>query len=338
MLQSGQNWEFFGYDMRNLGKAWRMGWREFLNGYGSPVKSRFDEVVAVNANGEIHHYQGGKLAQQAIESTCKAVLLPGDYVLAKTLQMPSSVEMDLESVMGYEVLANSPFPETDTGFGWQLVDKNDTHIRVDLAVVSLSATMAYLAREHDVHEINANEVWAEVNENMLVLSGFGEGRRERLYRKRLVRAVLMLGYCAAVVIVLAGAAAFSKYLELQQYEAFASDIQREAGGASTMRESVLRANDTISAVNEMLRAHPNPHYELGRLTQILGDESYLESLSVNGREMRLRGRASNASELMELLIKDPAYSTVTAPQAIVKTPDGQERFTLSVTLAGAAES
>jgi hypothetical protein len=338
MLQSGNNWELFGFDMRNLSKGWRAAWREFLWGYDSPVKRRLDEVVKVYADNDVAYYQGGVQISSPAASSCEAILLPDDLVLAKSLEMPASVELDLDAVMSYEVLANSPFPESDTGSGWLLIDKNESHIRVQLAVVSLSAALAYLAREYDIHDIHAREVWVSVNDTMIVLSGFGETKRDRLYRRRLAKAGITAAYCALVLLLIAGGAAFSKYLELQRYEGFVADIQREAQGASTMRESVLRANDTMLAVNDMLDANPNPHFELARLTRLFGDDTYLESLSIAGREIRVRGRAVNAAEIMEMLIKEPAYASVTAPQAIVKSSDGQERFTLSIILAEAGDS
>ena len=59
--------------------------------------------------------------------------------------------------------------------------------------------------------------------------------------------------------------------------------------------------------------------------------------AIAGREIRVRGRTVNAAEIMEMLIKEPAYSSVTAPQAIIKANDGQERFTLTIMLAGEAD-
>lgn len=340
MLQSSNNWEFFGFDVRNLGKEWRVAWREFLWGYDSPVKHRLDEVVAVHSEKGIVKFQGGQPIgdEASVSSHCDAVMLSEELVLSKTLQMPASVELNLDSVMVYEVLANSPFPEADTGYGWQLVDKQKDVITVQLAVVSLSATLAYLAREYDIHDIHTREVWVSVNDLPIVLSGFGEAKRDQMYRRRLVKAGAMVAYCALILALLAAGATFGKYLELQKYRGFLTDVQLRAQGASAMRDAVFRANDTIKAVNMLQKENPNPHFELARLTRLLMDDAYLESLSVNGRDLRIRGRAANAAEMMEMLIKEPAYSSVTAPQAIVKTPDGYERFTLSIVLAEATGS
>ena len=340
MLQSANNWEIFGFDVRNLGKEWRAAWRNFLWGYDSPVKSRLDEVVSVHSENGTLQYQGAEVidGDDLLPSQCDAVMLPEDLVLAKTLEMPATVELELDSVMVYEVLANSPFPENDTGFGWRLIDKQNDHIVVQLAVVSLSATLAYLERQHDVHDIRSREVWVSVGNKPIMLQGFGEARRDELYLGRLKRAAAMLAYCCLIALLLVSGLTMAKYFELEQYRAFAGDIQQRSQSASSMRESVLRANDAVNAIATLRAENPNPHLELARLTALLNDDAYLESLSMNGGALRIRGRAANAAEIMELLIKEPAYASVTAPQAIVKTPAGQERFTLEITLAKGAGS
>ena len=340
MLQSANNWEIFGFDVRNLGKEWRAAWRNFLWAYDSPVKSRLDEVVSVHSESGTLQYQGLDVinANASLPSQCDAVMLPEDLVLAKTLEMPASVELDLDSVMVYEVLANSPFPENDTGYGWRLVEKQSDHIVVQLAVVSLSATLAYLERQYNIHNIHSREVWVSVGDLPITLKGFGEARRDELYLGRLKKSAAMLAYCCVMVVFLGSALTMAKFLELEQYRVFASEVQERSKSASTMRESVLRANDAVNAIKTLQAENPNPHLELARLTRLLSDDAYLESLSMTGRDLRIRGRAANAAEIMEMLNKEPAYGSVTAPQAIVKTPDGQERFTLSISLSGGAGS
>ena len=340
MLQSANNWEIFGFDMRNLGKEWRAAWRRFLWAYDSPVKSRLDEVVSVHGENGTVQYQGVEIidTNTALPSQCDAVMLSEDLVLAKTLEMPASVELELDSVMVYEVLANSPFPENDTGYGWRLINKQNNHIVVQLAVVSLSATLAYLERQHNVHDIRSREVWVSVGGNPIMLQGFGEARRDELYRGRLKKSGAMLAYCCLMMVLLVSSLTVTKYFELERYRAFAIEIQQRSQSASSMRASVLRANDAVGAIAALRAENPNPHLELARLTRLLSDDAYLESLSMTGGELSIRGRAGNAAEIMELLIKEPAYASVTAPQAIVKTPDGQERFTLAITLAEGAGS
>ena len=49
MQQASQNWDLFGYDVRNIGKYWSAAWKEFLWGYDSPVKEQLDELVTVHS-------------------------------------------------------------------------------------------------------------------------------------------------------------------------------------------------------------------------------------------------------------------------------------------------
>ena len=60
MFESGQNWELFGYDMRNLGKHLRAAWRDLLWTYDSPVRAHLDEPVMLNTPSGSACYQAGE--------------------------------------------------------------------------------------------------------------------------------------------------------------------------------------------------------------------------------------------------------------------------------------
>jgi hypothetical protein len=336
MLETGNNWELFGFDVRRIGKHWSSAWKDFLWGYDSPVKARLDELVLVHSEQGKACYHGGRQVENGADASCEAVLLPDDLVLNKRLEFPLAAEADLDSVMAMEVGAHSPFPADDTGCGWKVVDRSESVLRVQLAVVSLSAAMSFLGREYDCHESRTYEVWARVNGTAVVIKGFGEVRREARYRKRLIR-VGALSACAVVLFVaLFGIAAGSKYVELQGVRRMAAAVEREAANASELRSALALANETVAGAGKYQENHPNPHTELARVTRLLGDEAFVQQFSMEGREIRLRGQAENAAKVMEQLISEPAYVEVTAPQAITKMGNtGMERFVLNIKLAGA---
>ena len=338
MLQTGQNWDLFGYDVRQLLRQWRSAWREFLWGYDSPVKARLDEVLKVySEQGEQYFHAGKRVGQLAssAEALCEAVLLPESLVLAKMLVMPVAVEGDLDLAMAIEVTANSPFPQSDTGAGWKLVSRDDTHIQIQLVIVSLSSTMSYLGQQYDCHDAQAREVWAEVGDSLIALSGFGEKKRHHRYNNRLARVAATIGYCVLVFVLILGAAAGSKYLELQQVQSLSSEIKEQAGAAIRMRNRILSANETIVAVNQMVSQLPSPHFEMARLSGLLGDDAYLVQFSMQGTKLAIRGVADDAAVVVQKLTDESAYARVTAPQAITNYLNtGKEQFFLNVELAG----
>ncbi|MFT5709814.1 MAG: general secretion pathway protein L [Halioglobus sp.] len=344
MLQSGQNWDLFGYDVRQLYKSWRAAWRDFLWGDDSPIKARLDEVLSVkNHSGKDEYFHAGQRVikpevEHDVAVDCEAVILPDSMVLLKILTLPKAAETDLELVMAMEVTANSPFPESDTSNGWRIVSRDENNVTVQLAIVSLSAVMSYLGQKYACHDPHAREVWADIDKTIVVLSGFGERKRQQHYNKRLVRFVIGIAYSVLVLVIIFGGAAGFKYLQLNQLRSLSAEVQLRASDAIKMRSAIVRANETVAAVNALAAQRPNPHYELARLSSLLGDDAFLLQLSVQGTALDMRGVADDAAVVVQQLTDEPAFSDVMAPQAITKYFNTeQEQFFLNIKLLGEQE-
>ena len=334
MGQSVEQWELFGFDVRQIGKYWRSAWREFLWGSGSPVKSRLDEVVKLRSESGVACYHAGGEVDEA-ETKCEATLLPESQVLAKTISMPVAVENDLDAAMAMEVLANSPFPESDTGYGWKISGRNDVSFNIQLAIVSLGSTMSYLGREYDCHVADAQEVWALIGGGPVVLTGFGEDKRLKRYNKRLVRVAGLLGGSVVLLALIFSVASGVKNLELSLYRQLSVDIGAQAESASEMRNALVLANGTIAVVNDLIADRPNPRYVLAKLTHLLGDDASLVNFSLKGRQLKFLGRATNAAEVIQTLTKEPAFARVESRSAITKI-GALEQFTLEIELMSEA--
>jgi len=332
MLEMQQSWELFGYDMRQLGRHWLAAWHDLLWANDSPVRQRLDGVVQLRSESGVALYQAGvESAQAPFEG--EAILLPEELVLSRHLQLPASAETHLDAALALEVNANSPFAADDTGYGWQVLARDDNTLRVVLVIVSLSTVMTYLGRQYDRHDPQAQEVWSRVDGAMVPVNGFGEEHRERRYAKRLLRCGLTLGGCALLLALILGVAAGTKRAELSRVEALAATTKREAAAVSQMRSSLARANETIAAVNAIVALYPSPHQEIARLTALLGDDASVAQFAMSGLEIRLRGRAVDAASVMQKLTDEPGYSDVSAPQAITKVGNtGLEQFSLNITL------
>ncbi|MEE4144976.1 MAG: hypothetical protein V2I26_09260 [Halieaceae bacterium] len=334
MLDKGQNWELFGYDMRHLGRYWTAAWRDMLWAHDSPVRKRLDEVVALDTGHGSTCYQAGAVCSGQADAACAAILLPDDLVLSKQISLPQQAESELDSMLELEVRASSPFGAADTCWGWAVVGRDDAVIRVALAIVSASATMAFLGRKYDIHDSRAREVWAQAAGVMVVLQGFGEGLREQRYRRRLLQSAGLLAVIAVLLLAMAGAAALFKGVELQRMEAMLAATTREAAEASRLKTLLAVSSETIGAANEVVARYPNPHAEIARLTRLLGDETSVSSFSMAGQDIRLRGRAADAALVMQQLTDEAGYGEVQAPQAFSRVSDGQEQFYLNIRVAG----
>lgn len=334
MFDTAQSWEVFGYDTRQIGRHWIAAWRDLVWAENSPIRRHLDEVVQLRSGNDTYLYQSGELCPQA-PFECQAILLPEELTLSRRLRLPIAAEGHLDAALALEVGANSPFAPEDTAHGWKLVSRDQSHLEVIVSIVSISTVMTHLGKQYDIHDPTSQEVWVKVDDSMMLINGFGEGQRASKYRSRLVRSGFGLGLCLLLVLLTVGAATAAKRAELLQLEEISRDMKAAAGEASRMRLALAVANDTVGAVNEVVATYPSPHVEIARLTSLLGDDVSLGRFSIKGKDIRIQGRAVNAASVMQLLTDEPAYSQVSAPQAISRVGNsGLEQFYLDIKLAG----
>lgn len=334
MFESGQNWELFGYDTRSLGRHFVAAWKDLLWAYDSPLRKHLDETVTLQTPEGERVYQAGT-PTGSIAAACRAVLLPDELVLTRQLRLPLAVEPDLEDALALEAQACSPFAASDTGTGWLVTARDERQIHVELVIVSLSAAMAYIGQQYGSHDAHAQEVWVAAGDNMVVVRGFGEGQREKFYRRRLLRVASMFGVAAILLLlVLLVSAGFKKW-ELQRLTELEASTQHAAADAMRLRSALAEANETIAAVNGLLAMNPSAHRELARLTRLLDDSTYVDRLEINGREIEIQGKAVDAAQVMESLTRQAEYDDVVAASPIRKLQNtGIEQFNLKVQLAG----
>ncbi len=334
MFEASQNWELFGYDMRKLGRHWVASWRDLLWAHDSPVRQRMDEAIRLTSAEGDFYYQGGRPVAP-VSTDCNAVVLPEELVLVKRLVFPVAVEADIDAVMALEVSSNSPFSASDTGSGWQIFHRDDGSFQVILAIVSLSAVMAYLGREYDSHTAGAQEVWYLENDVPIVLQGFGEHDRARRYRLRLIRAVGLASIAAVILLLIAVTSVTAKRAESVHLKTLARVVSSEAADESEMRSAISMGNDISVAANQIIEQYPRPYSELARLTTLLDDEAFLERFKMNGSDIDIRGRALDAAAVMKKLTAQSEYAEVNATRAISRIGNtGQEQFHLKIRLAG----
>ncbi|WP_116367407.1 PilN domain-containing protein [Parahaliea mediterranea] len=333
MLDASQKWQLFGFDVREIGKYWQHAWAEFLWGDRSPVRSHLDELVRLQGPDGERYFHGGVQVDPGRADYCEAIQLPADLVLSRALRLPLAAEADINAVMQIEVASCSPFPAADTAAGWTVQSREDSALKVQLAIASLSATMTYLGSHYDIHKVDEVEVWADGPERPIVLRGFGEGLRLQRYKRRLQRIGLMLGGCVVLVLAMLLVAAGGKYLELRRVQAQAEALQVDAATAQQIRGELQSANETAGKMNEVLAQFPNPHFELARITALLGDDAYVTQFTMRGSEIRLRGRATDAAGVMQSLSAVEAFAEVSSPAAITRLGNtGQEQFTINIKL------
>lgn len=330
------NWQLFGYDLRQVEKSWRLAWQQCLWGDESPLKQQLEEVVKVYlAEKEVAYYRAGHKidpdSSAAQKAECEAIMLPDSLVLSKTLDIPLAAESELVAVMALEVSANSPFPADDTGSGWRLLEKTESSLRVQLVIISLSAAMQELGDKYQCHDATTYEVWAMVDDCIVVLDGFGKAQRQQRYRKSLLSLATVAGYCLLVLILMSAVYAGGKYWELANARALYANVDSEAANAVSLRTQLASANTMLAVGNELITTYRSPHVELKRLSNALSDGAWIRNFQMSDGQIRVQGQAKNPLDEIQRLEQESAYATVSAPGG--SSGSGLQQFSFVITFA-----
>lgn len=336
MAGVNNNWNLFGLDLTRSGKWLALGVDQLLYDREAWLLQRFDPVIRVSYADTEVLYRAGALADEtndlAEQSSLRAVALPVEAVLLKTIQLPASAEEDLDEAMALEVGSSAPFPDADTRAAWRVVDRQGSVLEVALAITS-QASIEALLEEYSVNsDVGAPlpEVWAFDHRGIpIMFAGFGDGERRSAYVSRLMQALALIAAVwlsfVVTMTVLAGATAF----RADRLDATFQQVRSDAAAAATRRESLQLGRTRLSAIESAISERPNYQYWLNHIAASAPDTVYLDRLSFDGREVTVNGYSNNASVYLRMLTEESGYTDVTALSAFARDRNnGLERFSI----------
>lgn len=279
-----------------------------------------------------------------------AVEMSAEWLLRHSFRLPRSSAGQAASAARLEALRLSPFAPADTVWGFLVAPNSGAQgtqaaqpaqasqpagndaLTVHVVLCARTHVLARLAEVQDKVRSQAPEVWARVDGVPLVLTGFGEGQRERRARVglgwSLFWLVLALGWVLAM--------ALTPSLQLRQT---ALDAQAQFAAASAaaapalaQREALMAVNARLKEVDDALASRADPKLALEILTKALDDGVFLTRIETKGRNVSISGQAANATAVVQVLSAVEGIEDVKSTAAATRQPNGTERFTIDFVL------
>ena len=277
-----------------------------------------------------------------------AVEIPADLCLTRELHLPLVGESEMHDALALEASTSSPFPAADLVFGYRLRGESGGLRQVALALSSRRQINRYLASQASRESLAAlpeggvPEIWVALEPasagateapEFVLLNGFGEAARQRQrLRGRWVR-VALLGLALFWLIPMAVTPTVqlrSRALAaLDQYQ----QLSKRVAPYVAQRENLVRYTDTLRDLSGILQDRVEPLRIIALLTEVLPDDTWLQSLQVQGTKVTILGLTPNAASLMQKLSSEALFKDVKAPSAAVRQPGStKEAFTIEFTL------
>lgn len=341
MQAESHQWHLFGLDLARVGRYLRAGWNELLLGEAAGLRRRIDAPVALLRSDGVRQAYVAEIHRPDIDPArldCQAVELPGAKVLLRRLRLPRSLELELPNAVALEVRTQSPFEPANTVHGWKIVARADDFIEVSLAIAARDDVLGFLkagVRNQNGGVGRMPEVWVLDDRGVaLVLSGFGEVRRQKVYPRRVAALATRLVVLLVCLLLLLAIPPIVRSLQSDRMAGYLEQAQAEAAEAQALRVTLLDNNARIQELQTLIDQRVDQHELLELISRSTPDNVFIQSYEVEGRRLRLVGQAVNAAAYQQLVSELAVFQEVSTPTAFNQDRrTGLERFVLDIRLA-----
>ncbi|NBQ86954.1 MAG: fimbrial assembly protein [Betaproteobacteria bacterium] len=314
----------FGIDLTHIGSDLRSAWAGML---------RWPWLAWLRPQAKVQVIGIDSPVGAVRKSDFLAVQLPEDLLLRRSLLLPAMGTDEIAQAVQLDLQANSPFAPEEIAWVHRVQPSADGRVRVDAALTS-HALVGKLLHEQSAR-LGVPEEALEVRvafsqpSELVTLSGYGEARRSQRER----RMAWAMASLVLLLLALLAALAVTPSLQLRlraidAAQAYAA-LAQKAGPTLAQREELVRRSMQLQELNAIVAESAQPLPVLEGLTKALSDETWLQTLQLQGTKVTMTGQTPNAAALMRQLGALPGVSDVKAPTAAIKPPGApKEVFTI----------
>lgn len=340
LTESSSSARFFGLNLTSLWRDLRTAWSGMLNWR---IVSWLWPQIAVRLwqpNGT-HMLTHGALTTPISGPSgerpprFEAVQLPEELLLRRTLGLPRLQPAELKAALALEVQSLSPFTPEDTVWVYESALQNPTSLQVDLVLTARKLIGQHIESRHPQLVSQTPEVWVlrPQGDGFLVLPGYGEAQRQRQGLLWRWASALLLLLALTIIASMAVTPSVQLYLRALQANRAMQALQQIAGPVVAQRESMQRANEQLDHLTAAIGAPVPTLQVLQLITQALPDDTFLQSLKIQGLVVNITGQTTNSATLMKQLGATAGLRDVKAPVPATKPPGApRESFAIEFTL------
>lgn len=268
---------------------------------------------------------------KATAQNFEAIELPDSLLLRRSFQMPALPDAQIAQAALLDIHSASPFAPADLVWGYSAQKTALGALHVDVVFASSKQVTRYIeAQKSRLTGAAPPEVWAFTPEGSpLVLSGWGEARRT--HRGAVLRRWGYALLLSAVGMVGAMAVTPTAQLRLRAIEAVNAytEVHQRTTPIMAEREAFVRVNEKLEGLRGLLAERADPIKLIEILTQLLPDDTSLQTVQLQGLKVSINGLTTDAAALIQLLSAKEGFKEVRSPSAAVRSPGATaDNFTI----------
>jgi general secretion pathway protein L len=228
------------------------------------------------------------------------IVLPQEYALRRSLEVPSAAESDLRKALSFEIDRQTPFESHEVYFDYRVLtrDPGRKQLLVELVAVPKNTADAALAQIESWGlkptgvDIVTGAGTNGLGINLLDTPGMAGGR----YLTFSLYALIVLLLLSALFVPVQQLADLDHSLKVQL-----SKEKEAAHNTLEMRDNLLKEIKSAQFLDVRKTNTMNSLKILNELTKILPDDTWLMSYQQNTREIKISGYSTSAAQLISVL-------------------------------------
>jgi general secretion pathway protein L len=268
------------------------------------------------------------LVPEAARRRPVAVEIPPERTLSRVVHFPAGARGELDRIVEFEIARHFPFPASRVFFRHRIVGR--------AGAGSLAVEIVAVPRDI-VAAIRADLAAAGLRVGAVAVAAQGDGERLLLPREALGGAGAGFALRPALALAALALAALVSW-PLAQHVRLAA-LDRDIAALKPQAEAALRAHsrlrrdsERLAAVIRLRAARPPLIAVLDRLSRAVPDGSWLQSLSLAGRELVIDGLSPSAATIVLALEHSGGFSDIVFRAPIAREASGLEHFQLGATI------
>ena len=231
--------------------------------------------------------------------------IPADRVLTRALSLPSAAEDNLRQVLSFEMDRQTPFKADQVYFDSRVLghDASGRNVQVELVLIPRGRLDQELgALPSAAADLDGVDSWRSVP---------GAGRRrtnllppERRARRRNLRTPLNLGLAAAALLLLVinmNESLTNRAVAVESMRAEVARSNTEAKQVAALKKTLADSIGGANFLADRKRKGPLTVALINDISQRLPQDTYLERLQIENKQVQLQGQAQEAAKLIALL-------------------------------------
>ncbi len=263
--------------------------------------------------------------------------IPADRVLTRALSLPSAAEDNLRQVLSFEMDRQTPFKADQIYFDSRVLghDASGRNVQVELVLIPRGRLDQELnALPSGAADLDGVDSWRSVP---------GAGRRhtnllppERRAHRRNLRTPLNLALAAAALVLLVlnmNESLANRAAAVEAMRAEVSQANTAAKQVAALKKSLADSIGGANFLTDRKRNGPLTVALINDISQRLPQDTYLERLQIENKQVQLQGQAQEAAKLIALLgasscLGNPGFQGQVQPDPRT----GKERFQINADL------